>query len=247
MENVKLYASKFIKVVPGYRSGKKINKIIATVYYIICLLMLFSDVNSAIGGVVSPFIVVYGYEAYKKSKGNSPSKSIQRQQGELPIVRANIILQAGEMCHYAEQAVRLEPKTVTTGYTGGYAGVSFRVAKGVSLHTGGTSRKAIKENIMQKYQGQIYITNKRIVFVAQQKGFSMPLNKLVTVTLFSNAYQLHKDEVTYIIQPKKSRQFGQTLQSVINKYIGRGLIIFGGYYIKYLRSYMNEFIKDVIR
>lgn len=214
MDNVK----KYIKYVPGFRSNTLWKKIIAIIYYVCVIATIAQGIGSVIVGLALPFIFFFFYDRYKR-KENSGSTLKESNSSTLVPVKANIIMQQGEECYYTNSAVRLKPKTVTIGYKGGYTGVSFRVAKGVTLHTGGTTRQAIKENIMEKYQGTLYITNKRILFVAQQNGFTLPLNKLVTVTLFKNAYQLHKDEVTYIMQPKNLRKFGTTLQKVINNYL----------------------------
>jgi len=76
----------------------------------------------------------------------------------------------------------LEEKTKTR-YVGGSAGVSFRVAKGVTFRTGGFRGSPIKETYKEVTDtGNIYVTNKRVLFVGARKNVSYPINKIIDIT-----------------------------------------------------------------
>lgn len=89
----------------------------------------------------------------EKSNGSSSEnpQSVLLPDGTLPIViDCSLALQDGECCHYSASAKRIIPKEKTVGYTSGSAGVSFRVAKGVTLRTGSSRGSAIKKMFWRK-------------------------------------------------------------------------------------------------
>jgi hypothetical protein len=138
----------------------------------------------------------------------------------LPVLAsAPIIAQKGEICHLSTPATLLKNKTVTTGYSGGYSGVSVRVAKGVSVRSGGSKGKAIRKTVTNEFSGQVVITNKRIVFVATQNGFSLPFNKMLSRTHYTDGYGLIKENGSYIFKMTENDLFDATLTGVLKKYL----------------------------
>ena len=104
----------------------------------------------------------------EKSNGSSSEnpQSVLLPDGTLPIViDCSLALQDGECCHYSASAKRIIPKEKTVGYTSGSAGVSFRVAKGVTLRTGSSRGSAIKKNVLEPCESQI-----SELFLHQLKG-----------------------------------------------------------------------------
>ena len=106
----------------------------------------------------------------------------------LPVVTPEaIVMRSGEVCHYQEAANVLQVKNEVVGHTSGSSGISVRVAKGVTLHSGGSRGHAIRQDVSHTYPGYFTITNQRIVMTGE-KGFEHPLSKLTALTLF-NGYE----------------------------------------------------------
>lgn len=89
--------------------------------------------------------------------------------------------QKGEAIIYAALAIEFEDKEKVVGYTGKSSGASVRVAKGLTLHTGGRGGKAIRENVRETTSGDYILTNKRVIFIANNKGFEYKLDKITAV------------------------------------------------------------------
>lgn len=134
---------------------------------------------------------------------------------------SGILLQKGEICHTSYPAVRYETKTVTKGYAGGYSGVSIKVAKGVTFHTGGTRGHAVKEQVGVKYPGKIYITNKRVIFVADKKNFTITYGKLISVTPYRDGFGFNKENGSYIILLNNVEYMGAVLNGAINNFLNK--------------------------
>lgn len=79
--------------------------------------------------------------------------NLYRQGKFLPRMNCSIILHKREVCHLICKAKRLEIKNKTVGYTSGYGGASFRIAKGLTLHSGRSRGHAIKRDVKFEYLG----------------------------------------------------------------------------------------------
>lgn len=91
---------------------------------------------------------------------------------------SDIMLKPGEKLLYSEKMKR---KTVTNRVTGSKTtGNSGRVHlfKGVSISAGSSERKSIREDVTEYFNGTLYITSKRILFLSEQKGFEVPYTKI---------------------------------------------------------------------
>lgn len=139
-----------------------------------------------------------------------------REGKSLPIAQAPIILQRNEICHFSISATRLFSKKVTVGYEGSSRGISVRVAPGVRFYTGRSKGYPVKAEITEKYDGTIVVTSKRVVFISDRKGFTIPLNKLVAVTPYSDGYGFQKDSTNYLVLLPDAEYFGAILNGVIS-------------------------------
>lgn len=107
---------------------------------------------------------------------------------ELPVLEPYaIMMHAGELCHYQAVASVLIIKNQVVGRTGGSGGVSVRVAKGLTLHSGRGASRTIRQDISYTYPGILSITNQRIIMTGDQ-GFECPLSKLTSLLPY-NRYE----------------------------------------------------------
>lgn len=117
----------------------------------------------------------------------------------LPIIDSEgVILNPDEVCHYQQYARAVKISNIVTGYSGGSAGLSVRVAKGVTLHSGNSNRTPIRKNVANYYPGLLTITNKRIIMTGE-KGFDKPINKLTAITPYSDGVELQFGSSNYSI------------------------------------------------
>lgn len=109
------------------------------------------------------------------------------QNGKLPQINTStVFLSAGEQVHYIERAILITEKNLITGYTGGSTGWSFRVMKGISYRIGKRNGLPIRENVIEHTKGTLYITSKRIIFVAKKHGFDKKINTISAVMPYTN-------------------------------------------------------------
>lgn len=139
---------------------------------------------------------------YIKGASNKPNKRLLKtfdSSQPLPMVLApGLILQPGEICHVAEKVQSAKPKQVTLGYTGRSAGASVRVMPGLTLHSGGSRGRPIRGTVLEKHDGTLYVTNRRIVLNSEKYGFSKPFSSLTSYELYKDGLQLQFGSTAYL-------------------------------------------------
>jgi len=141
-----------------------------------------------------------------------------RDEGILPEVSGTaLLLQKGETCHYSGNAVRLITKEKTVGFTAKNAGASFRVARGVTLRTGGAKGVPVRQDVTDRFPGTLFLTNKRIIFQADKNGFVLPLIKLVSIKQYTDGCEYFKDSVAYLLRLNDSEYCNLVLSVILDK------------------------------
>lgn len=154
-----------------------------------------------------------------KSEINSlPKKTPREQLYELIIESPDINLKKGEVCFYQGPAQSCKKKTVVTGYSGGGAGVNLRVAKGISIHSGNNSKKAIRETITEKYPGTFYITNYRLILLAEKYGFNASIPTIIQLKQHSDGFILYQTSKTNIFLTKDVKIISEILNLISTAY-----------------------------
>ena len=137
-------------------------------------------------------------------------------RGEKSNGSCSLALQDGECCHYSASAKRIIPKEKTVGYTSGSAGVSFRVAKGVTLRTGSSRGSAIKKNVLEENPGTLRITNQRIIFTSIKGGFDKKISNLSTVTEADDGLVLQFGSQMFMLELRDGGKAYQILSFLAN-------------------------------
>lgn len=105
------------------------------------------------------------------------------------------MLQTGEYLIWGEgQVVNYYEQTTSTHYTGGYAGVGIRVARGLYFRTGGFKGMPVHSTEMKFISpGMFGLTNKHIYFYSKQKSFRIPYSKIVTMNAYEDGIGIQQD------------------------------------------------------
>lgn len=113
--------------------------------------------------------------------------------GNLPHVGVptGVVLQKTEIVYWFEPSALMEERVVRRRYEGGSSGVSFRIAKGVSYRVGAHRGHVVPETATVPIsEGQLVITNKRVVFHGNRKSFALKYDKLIGMELFEDGLSL---------------------------------------------------------
>lgn len=116
------------------------------------------------------------------------------ENGELPTKQVDINLQKNEQCYFTIFADWLETRTVTQKINYGGVGYRVKIMKGVYYRAGSVKVQRITSEQLQLIDtGQVYITNKRVIFVGSKKNSNIQLNKVLSVSPYSDGVGIEKD------------------------------------------------------
>ena len=150
-------------------------------------------------------------------QSNTTSQSVPIT--ELPTVSPDgLIPKPDEICHYQGPASSTRTKNVVTGYESGNVGVSVRVAKGLSVRTGGSKGAPIRSDVVNQVPGMLYITSQRIVFLCSRDAFDKPYSALTAVNITGNTLLLQFGNTSYAITVSTPERIRQILTLAINQY-----------------------------
>lgn len=111
-----------------------------------------------------------------------------------------VILAEGEQAVYACRAERVETKNRRIGTTGGGAGASIRVAKGVRIRTGGTGSKSVYGDVEMVHSGEFVVTTDRIVFVTNSRAYEEKLADISAISVDSDCLTIMAGNRNYAMR-----------------------------------------------
>lgn len=124
----------------------------------------------------------------------------------LPTVLGHdLMLKAGETCHYYGEATSIKCKNVVTGYSGGSSGVSVRIAKGVSYRVGQQKSAPVRGTVEERYPGFLAVTNKRVVFNASHGAFDRSISSLSSLVPLDDGLLFQFGSSQYVIETKNAK------------------------------------------
>ena len=103
---------------------------------------------------------------------------------ELELHDVSMQLRRDEDCYFEGVGFSYHSKDIVSGYKSSSRGSSMRVMKGYSIHKSTGQSKAIRETVRTECPGRLFITNQRIVFLAERYGFDIGFDKLSNITMY---------------------------------------------------------------
>lgn len=217
----------------GWKIGGAISAILAVVAALVTLTTA-SEYKTGIEWVIAVIFAVLAIlcfwrgiksSAAKKAKLAAANQTFmtdqeleQIQAGGLPVLAGvPVILGDGEVAHFFGPARRYITKTKAVGRTGSGSGVSVRVAKGVSVRTGGGSSRTVYDDVTDAFAGQVILTNRRIVFLAKQNGFDCKLDAISAITPEGDRLMIQAGSKTYRLAVAQQGHFAKVLEMVARK------------------------------
>lgn len=118
------------------------------------------------------------------------------QQGRLPQtgIQAPIILTKDEVALWCYPAVTMYQEKTRREYVGRTGGYSFRIMKGVTYRTGGFRGHPVEHSYMDNMGiGSLYITNKNIIYMGQERSIKVPYKKIIGIQPYSDGMEVQRD------------------------------------------------------
>ena len=118
----------------------------------------------------------------------------QIENGELPTIVTDINIQKSENLHFKASVKWLEQRKVTKRVNYGGPTARIKIAKGVYYRMGSVGVQRVSEDVWQTIDsGQLYLTNKRLIFMGGKGNKTIQLNKILDVTPYKNGVDIQKE------------------------------------------------------
>jgi hypothetical protein len=155
---------------------------------------------SASSGSVSPPAPIHLGDVKAHLLKKSRIRAIEL--GELPVIGSPIPLQKKEVAHFHFSSVLcMQERVVSREYSGGSAGVSFRVSRGVSYRVGSHRGHSVnRSELVSLGSGDLILTSKRLVF-SGERAFSIPLLKILHFVPGCDGLEITKDSTAMNNKP----------------------------------------------
>lgn len=109
-------------------------------------------------------------------------------------ISCDINLQKTESLYYKTNIDWYEERTRTSYVSYGGVSCSFRIAKGVTLRSGMIAPSRHSEEYMQLIDsGEVYLTNKRIIFTGEHGNKNITWTKVLAITAYGDGIEIGKD------------------------------------------------------
>ena len=118
----------------------------------------------------------------------------QIENETIPIIESDINLPKTENLYFVSTVEWYENRTQTK--TIRYSGpvISFRIAKGIYWRSGNLRAEKVSEDVLKHIDsGNMYITNKRIIFIGTKGSKNIKLEKILDMIPYNNGLNIIKD------------------------------------------------------
>ena len=168
--------------------------------------------------IIVIFLGMFGIHKFIDSKSLMTRESLKLiAQGHLPRLEvSNLNLSNDEICHFADIGYTFKDKTITTGYVGKSSGYSIKPSQGLSYRTGETRKEAIRETQRTTYKGELYITNKRVIYSSTNECFDKTFDKITSIIETKDGILLQIGSASYSIIIKTHSEFVKVFNMLKN-------------------------------
>ena len=151
----------------------------------------------------------------------SDEELIKRMESFI-VENPGIILLAGEKCFYQGSCYSVRLKNVVTGTSGNSIHIGGKGAFGIYMGTGISQRNIDRNTVAEKYPGNFYITNKRMICTAPKLAFEIKLTNITSLTTYSDGLNITVKDKSYIVETKDIESIKEII-AVNNEGMKRGL------------------------
>ena len=118
----------------------------------------------------------------------------QIENGELPVIDSEINIHKSEKLYFKAHVNWIEQRRVTKriNYSGPTARI--KIVNGIYYRMGSISVHPVTEDVWKIIDsGQIYLTNKRLIFMGATGNKTIRLNRILDITLYENGVEIQKE------------------------------------------------------
>ena len=133
-----------------------------------------------------------------------------------------IILSNNEKCFYQGSCYTARLKNVITGTSGNSVHFGGKNTLGMYIGSGNSQRKYDRSTVAEKYPGNFYITNNRMICSAPKLAFEIKLTNITSLTTYTDALIITDKGKSYIVETNDIETIKEFI-AISNEGVKRGL------------------------
>lgn len=162
------------------------------------------------------FIIIVRVAKKKKRKEELQIKEMIEEENRkieeleigLPVINSTRLLLGDDTLRYYELATLQVTENKVVGYkTGTRKGITDRISSGRS--------KAVYRDVISKFEGNLAVTDKRIIFINNQKGFDIKIKDISVIEPYSDGVVIQAKSESYYLVLVFPRYFMELLNAII--------------------------------
>ena len=135
----------------------------------------------------------------------------------VPISVSGVMLHKGETFYLEARGADAIAEHHHAEYVGGYAGVSMRVARGLSVHTGSSrGKREDRVTLDVDDSGTLYLSNQRVLFVGGRKTVDIPFSRFVGVEAFADGLKVNRSNAKPLVLRTGSQREAVILRRIVS-------------------------------
>ena len=134
--------------------------------------------------ILCVLIVFYCIGHFSQGSG-AHDKTASDKLDEIELRNVSMKLRYDEACYFEGEGISYHSKDVVSGYKRNSYGSSMRIMKRYSIFRANGNSDVIRKTVKAAYPGRLFITNERIVFLAERYGFDIGFDKLSNITMYN--------------------------------------------------------------
>ena len=109
---------------------------------------------------------------------------------EIELQTVSMKLKREEACYFEGEGWSYHTREVVSGYRRSSYGSSVHIMRGFSVHNSNGHSDVVRQTVRTPYPGRLFITNERIVFLAERYGFDIGFDKLSNITVYNECIEV---------------------------------------------------------
>lgn len=127
-------------------------------------------------------------------------------------------LKTDEICYFQGAANAVNIKNAVIGSLKNSTYIGAKSSSGLRLGTGFSNTSNIRGNVVEKYLGNLFITNQRIILSTVKYGFEIPLTQITTMNFMEDGFSLMVKGKTYLVETSSVNKI-KSLLKINNEYL----------------------------
>lgn len=178
--------------------------------HIVMLFMMLIPIGAI---YISKQVKIRRYQKIKMEE----AEEIKKLESGLPVIDGSSLILTDEVLHYYRPATLLITSNKAIGQAGSSRGFGYELIDGVYVGRSKSRSEVIYGDVTTPFSGQLAVTNKKVLFINQQKGFDIKVSDISLIEPYANGVSIQGNNNVYTMILKDPQYFIAIVKIIIKQ------------------------------